>query len=94
MGRRWLLIVGAIICGVIHFTVGAVMAVYGHHVDGKRAISPSLRSSLIDGAGLAILKCQISGPPAKAVIALFVISLLEFVSYTFTVHQPAELQLT
>lgn len=33
VGRRWLLIVGAIICGVIHFIVGAVMAVYGHHVD-------------------------------------------------------------
>lgn len=43
MGRRWLLIVGAIICGVIHFTVGAVMAVYGHHVDsvdGRLAIFP------------------------------------------------------
>lgn len=33
MGRRWLLIVGALICGVIHFVVGAIMAVYGHHVD-------------------------------------------------------------
>ncbi|KAH8123484.1 general substrate transporter [Trichoderma asperelloides] len=56
MGRRWLLIVGAIICGIIHFTVGAVMAVYGHHVDN------------VDG--IDILKWQISGPPAKAVIAL------------------------
>ncbi|KAM0512522.1 hypothetical protein ACHAPE_008845 [Trichoderma viride] len=56
MGRRWLLIVGAIICGVIHFTVGAVMAVYGHHVDS------------VDGND--ILRWQISGPPAKAVIAL------------------------
>ncbi|KAL6903909.1 general substrate transporter [Trichoderma evansii] len=56
MGRRWLLIVGAIICGIIHFTVGAIMAVYGHHVDS------------VDG--IDILKWQISGPPAKAVIAL------------------------
>lgn len=50
------------------------MAVYGHHVDGvdgmRRAISPSKRSSLINGTGIDILKWQISGPPAKAVIAL------------------------
>ncbi|KAK4070884.1 hypothetical protein Trihar35433_5351 [Trichoderma harzianum] len=56
MGRRWLLIVGAMICGVIHFVVGAIMAVYGHHVNS------------VDGND--ILKWQISGPPAKAVIAL------------------------
>ncbi|KAL7932840.1 general substrate transporter [Trichoderma chlorosporum] len=56
MGRRWLLIVGAIICGLIHFIVCAVMAVYGHHVDS------------VDGND--ILKWQISGPSAKAVIAL------------------------
>ncbi|KAL6886125.1 general substrate transporter [Trichoderma longibrachiatum] len=56
IGRRWLLIVGAIICGIIHFVVGAVMAVYGHHVDS------------VDGND--ILRWQIGGPPAKAVIAL------------------------
>lgn len=33
VGRRWLLLVGAVICGVLHFITGAVMAVYGHHVD-------------------------------------------------------------
>jgi hypothetical protein len=33
IGRRCLLMVGALICGVIHFTSGAVMASYGHHVD-------------------------------------------------------------
>ena len=33
ISRRWLLIVGAIICGIIHFVTGAIMAVYGHKVD-------------------------------------------------------------
>lgn len=33
IGRRWLLIGGAIVCGILHFTTGAVMAVYGHPVD-------------------------------------------------------------
>ncbi|KOS16821.1 High-affinity glucose transporter [Escovopsis weberi] len=56
IGRRWLLIYGAIFCGIIHFIVGAVMAVNGHHVDS------------IDGN--EILKWQIGGPPAKSVIAL------------------------
>lgn len=39
LGRRWLLLVGAVICGILHFVTGAVMAVYGHpvdSVDGKR----------------------------------------------------------
>jgi membrane protease YdiL (CAAX protease family) len=38
LGRRWLLIIGAAICGVLHFTSGAVMAVHGYpveSVDGK-----------------------------------------------------------
>ncbi|KAL7942757.1 hypothetical protein V8C42DRAFT_347761 [Trichoderma barbatum] len=56
MGRRWLLIVGAIICGVIHFIVGAAMAVYAHRVDS------------VDGNN--ILRWKIDGPLAKAVIAL------------------------
>lgn len=33
VGRRWLLLVGAVICGILHFATGAVMASYGHHVD-------------------------------------------------------------
>ncbi|GJN71354.1 sugar transporter [Purpureocillium lilacinum] len=56
LGRRWLLIIGAIVCGVLHFATGAIMAVYGHHVDS------------VDGND--ILKWSISGAPAKAVIAL------------------------
>lgn len=56
LGRRPLLIGGAIICCIIHFTTGAVMASYGHAVDS------------VDGND--ILKWSIQGPPAKAVIAL------------------------
>lgn len=40
IGRRKLLIGGAIICCIIHFISGAVMASYGHRVesiDGKSA---------------------------------------------------------
>jgi hypothetical protein len=33
LSRRWILITGAIICGILHFVTGAVMAVYGHAVD-------------------------------------------------------------
>ncbi|KAL0943323.1 sugar transporter [Colletotrichum truncatum] len=56
LGRRPLLIGGAIICCIIHFTTGAVMAVHGYPVDS------------VDGN--EILKWSIQGPPAKAVIAL------------------------
>ncbi|KAH6651989.1 general substrate transporter [Truncatella angustata] len=56
IGRRPLLIGGAIICCIIHFTTGAVMAVHGHPVDS------------IDGN--TILRWEIGGAPAKAVIAL------------------------
>ncbi|KAK7432304.1 hypothetical protein QQZ08_001251 [Neonectria magnoliae] len=56
LGRRWLLIVGAVLCGILHFASGAVMAAYGHHVDS------------VDGN--EILKWSISGAPAKGVIAL------------------------
>ncbi|KAH0421013.1 hypothetical protein CcaCcLH18_13676 [Colletotrichum camelliae] len=56
LGRRPLLIGGAIICCIIHFTTGAVMASYGHAVHS------------VDGND--ILKWSIQGPPAKAVIAL------------------------
>lgn len=34
LGRRPLLIGGALICGILHFTSGAVMAVHGYPVDG------------------------------------------------------------
>lgn len=33
LGRRYLLISGAIICCILHFISGALMASYGHHVD-------------------------------------------------------------
>ncbi|RSL97329.1 hypothetical protein CDV31_013094 [Fusarium ambrosium] len=56
LGRRWLLIIGAVVCGVLHFTSGAVMAVHGYPVDN------------VDGN--EILKWAIQGKPAKAVIAL------------------------
>ncbi|KAG7411478.1 High-affinity glucose transporter [Fusarium oxysporum f. sp. rapae] len=56
LGRRPLLISGALICGVLHFTSGAVMAVHGYPVDGIE--------------GNDILTWAISGAPAKAVIAL------------------------
>ncbi|KAF7561160.1 hypothetical protein G7046_g2968 [Stylonectria norvegica] len=56
LGRRWLLIGGAIACAILHFASGAVMASYGHHVDSVN--------------GNDILKWSISGAPAKAVIAL------------------------
>lgn len=53
MGRRWLLIVGALICGVIHFAVGAMMAVYGHHVDS------------VDGKHQAVCRFAFVKPPAE-----------------------------
>ena len=56
VGRRNLLIGGAIICAFLHFTTGAVMAVHGYPVDS------------IDGND--ILKWAIKGAPAKAVIAM------------------------
>ncbi|KAF4973573.1 hypothetical protein FZEAL_9292 [Fusarium zealandicum] len=56
LGRRWLLIIGAIICAVLHFASGGIMAVYGHAVDNV--------------GGNEILKWSITGAPAKAVIAL------------------------
>ncbi|KAL1870004.1 hypothetical protein VTK73DRAFT_2847 [Phialemonium thermophilum] len=56
IGRRWLLVVGAIICMILHFATGAIMVSYGHHVDS------------VDGND--ILKWEISGRPAKAIIAL------------------------
>lgn len=54
--RRWLLIAGALICSVLHYATGAVMAVYGHHVDS------------VDGND--ILKWEVTGKPATAIIAL------------------------
>ncbi|CAM1509010.1 Fc.00g027490.m01.CDS01 [Cosmosporella sp. VM-42] len=56
IGRRKLLIIGSILCAILHFASGAIMASYGHHVDS------------VDGN--EILKWSISGAPAKGVIAL------------------------
>jgi len=33
IGRRFLLLSGAVICAILHFTSGALMAVHGHYVD-------------------------------------------------------------
>ncbi|KXH31610.1 hypothetical protein CSAL01_04607 [Colletotrichum salicis] len=56
LGRRPLLIGGAIICCIIHFTTGAVMKVHGNPVDSVN--------------GDSNLKWEVTGPPAKGVIAL------------------------
>ncbi|CAI6089528.1 unnamed protein product [Clonostachys chloroleuca] len=56
LSRRWILITGAIICGILHFVTGAIMAVYGHAVDS------------VDGN--TILRWSISGAPAKSIIAM------------------------
>ncbi|KAG9251105.1 general substrate transporter [Emericellopsis atlantica] len=56
VGRRKLLLVGAVICAVLHFATGAVMAVHGHHVTN------------VDGN--YNLKWSITGAPAKGVIAM------------------------
>ncbi|KAF5023403.1 hypothetical protein F66182_4560 [Fusarium sp. NRRL 66182] len=56
LGRRPLLVGGAIICGILHFSSGAVMASYGYPVDG------------IDGN--ENLTWAIKGPAAQGVIAL------------------------
>ena len=57
VGRRPLLMGGAVICGLLHFITGAVMAVYGREVDS------------VDGN--PILKWELDeGPEARAVIAL------------------------
>jgi MFS family permease len=56
IGRRTLLLLGAVSCMVIHFAIAAVMATQGNYVDEVN--------------GNANLRWQISGAPGKAVIAL------------------------
>lgn len=56
IGRRTLLLTGAVICMIIHFTIAAVMATQGNYVDSVN--------------GNANLRWQISGAPGKAVISL------------------------
>ncbi|KAL2833950.1 general substrate transporter [Aspergillus pseudoustus] len=56
VGRRPLLIAGAIICMVLHYATAGTMAVYGHPVDQ------------IDGN--ANLRWELAGAPGKAVIAM------------------------
>ncbi|KAF3761581.1 hypothetical protein M406DRAFT_50654 [Cryphonectria parasitica EP155] len=57
MGRRPLLIYGAIVCCILHFISGALMASYGHHVTS------------VDGN--SILKWELTNPQAaKAIIAM------------------------
>ncbi|KAL2001377.1 hypothetical protein VTN02DRAFT_1825 [Thermoascus thermophilus] len=54
-GRRNLFVVGGIIMAALHFAVAGLMASHGHHVDS------------IPGA--SNVKWQVTGPPAKGVIA-------------------------
>lgn len=55
LGRRMLLLSGAVICGALHYTIAAVMASEGNYTDS------------VDGN--ANLRWEIAGAPAKAVIA-------------------------
>lgn len=55
-GRRQLLLAGAVICMVLHYTTAGVMATYGEHV-------PEVN-------GNENLRLRITGAPGKAVIAL------------------------
>lgn len=73
LGRRPLLLGGAFFGFILHFASGAVMAVYGHHVESVDGmISPSsFRMAIyLLVKGNSILRWEISGAPAKAVIAL------------------------
>ncbi|KAJ2890551.1 sugar transporter [Zalerion maritima] len=54
--RRMLLLVGAVLCCILHFATGGIMASYGESVDS------------VDGND--ILKILVTGAPAKAIIAL------------------------
>ncbi|KAL2812203.1 general substrate transporter [Aspergillus granulosus] len=56
IGRRLLLISGAIICMALHYATAGTMAVYGHPVDQIE--------------GNANLRWELSGAPGKAVIAM------------------------
>jgi len=56
VGRRWILLVGAVLSGIIHFVTAAIMAVYGRPVD-----------RIGDNENL---KWAIEGAPSLAVIAL------------------------
>ncbi|KAG5982300.1 hypothetical protein E4U55_002072 [Claviceps digitariae] len=80
LGRRWLLISGAITCGILHFATAAIMAIYGHAVDSVNGTSvtserflrmsnSNIRNSPFS-PGNDILTWSIQGAPAKAVIAL------------------------
>lgn len=55
LGRRPLLIAGAIICMVIHFTTGAIMASYGHPVDGieGKSLFPPYSHSKADSSNFS-----------------------------------------
>jgi len=56
VGRRTLLLIGAISSLILHFTIAGVMATQGHHVDSVK--------------GNDNLKWEVNGAPGKAVIAL------------------------
>lgn len=55
IGRRMLLLSGAILCMALHFAIAATMATRGHYVDSVN--------------GNENLRWQIAGAPGKGVIA-------------------------
>lgn len=55
VGRRKLLLSGAVLCMALHFAIAGTMATHGHYVDSVN--------------GNANLRWEISGAPGKAVIA-------------------------
>jgi MFS family permease len=74
VGRRPLLLGGAIVCCILHFATGAIMATSGHYVDSVGGIFgffvrlETFNCSLVQGN--SILRWKISDAPAKGVIAL------------------------
>jgi MFS family permease len=75
VGRRWILLVGAVLSGIIHFVTAAIMAVYGRPVDrigGKCSYCPycTRRGDANGALDNENLKWAIEGAPSLAVIAL------------------------
>lgn len=62
MGRRPLLIYGAVACCVLHFISGALMASYGHAVDAVDGNSILRWELNNDQAAKAIIACKPSPP--------------------------------
>ncbi|KAL4782318.1 general substrate transporter [Aspergillus varians] len=57
VGRRMLLISGAILCMILHYTIAAVMAVHGNPVDSING-NTSLRWEITGAPGKAVISCS------------------------------------